>query len=283
MSIIDGEASYEDETGEYSLHAGDTVIALDNMEHSFANAKEYPLNYLEVKFIARNQKLLKALHLAGRTVFHDAFAHELVKGVVDEYTHGRSMKDSAASAQMETLIYHLTKESRTNTGTGAENSVINMDGYSALSKKVIRYLEEHYSESISLDDIAKGCELSKNYLCNAFKKDTDTTIIEFLNVIRIRKAAEFVVYSDMSLAQIAEQCGFVSISHFNRVFMHHVGLPPGRCRRAYPFDRVLNRAELQRQEDGFMYSVLANKAITPNMINEYENAHTQRESADEES
>ena len=68
-------------------------------------------------------------------------------------------------------------------------------------------------------------------------------------------------------------CGYVYVSHFNRVFMRYMGLRPGQCRRAFSFDLV-NRTE--RVDGSFMYSVLAGKSITLSAINEYEQRKAMR-------
>ena len=140
-------------------------------------------------------------------------------------------------------------------------------GYNKLSKRVIAFLTDHYGENLSLDDISAGVGVTKNYLCNAFKLNTNITIVDCLNMIRIRKAAEQIVYSDLPLTQIAQMCGYVSASHFNRVFMRYVGMPPGQCRRAYAYDMA---GENTRLPGSFISSVLSGKPITQDMIREFE-------------
>ena len=87
---------------------------------------------------------------------------------------------------------------------------------------------------------------------------------------RIRKAAELIVYSDLTLTQVAQMCGYVSTSHFNRVFARCVGLPPGQCRRAFSFDLHTGGKQTRRTPDSFMYSVLAGKSISPRTIDSFE-------------
>ena len=88
-------------------------------------------------------------------------------------------------------------------------------------------------------------------------------------MIRIRRAAELIVYSDHSLVQVSQLCGFSSVSHFNRVFLKYAGITPGQARRAYPADILFGSPKsgdkTNAQADQFMYSVLAQKRITPEM------------------
>jgi AraC-like DNA-binding protein len=101
----------------------------------------------------------------------------------------------------------------------------------------------------------------------AFKKDTGFTILDCLNTIRIRRAAELIVYSDHGFAQVADMCGFTSVTHFNRVFLKYVGITPGQCRRAYPANILFGTGDgSANPSNRFMYSVLAHKTITPKMI-----------------
>ena len=198
--------------------------------------------------------------------FRDSFVTQLISHIAREYRLNKAMKDDAAAVALETLIYHLTAEMR----EGDSSRIIDTSGYSELSRRVIDYLTEHYDETISLDDISQCVGITKTYLCNAFRKNTGMTIFDCLKLIRIRKAAEFLVYSDLSLNQIAQMCGLVSASHFNRVFMHYVGIPPGQCRRAYAYNLLAGAGDTQRSADSFMYSVLAGKAISPEIINSFE-------------
>ena len=65
----------------------------------------------------------------------------------------------------------------------------------------------------------------------------------------------------------AQMCGYVSASHFNRVFMRYVGMPPGQCRRAYAYDVA---GENARIPGSFIGCVLAGKPITQEMLREFE-------------
>ena len=265
ISVMDGEMMFALNGKDYCLRNGDTVLVPVGCLHRFENKTDRALRYLEVKFTVLNKNLNETLASCSSEPVDDVFVCKLVEHIVNEYEKNRSLKDDSASAALMTLIYHITKDVREK--EEADPGVIDTRGYSPLAKKTIDFLSEHYAENLSLDGISKGVGITKTYLCNAFKKNTGITIVDCLNMIRVRKAAELIVYSDLSLTQVAEQCGYVSSSHFNRIFMRYVGLPPGQCRRAYTYDWLLKEDEVTRQSDSFMYSVLARKSISSALIN----------------
>lgn len=250
---------------EYILEQGDMVLVHKGVNHRFWNDFEEPVSFREIKFTVLSNSLTQMLTTSDAQIIRDDFSRQLVAHIAGEYMQNRNLKDEAAVAALKTLVLHLTAEARHM--VQEEPGVIDTTGYSKLSKRVIAYLSEHYPENLSLDDISGGVGITKNYLCNAFKLNTGITIIECLNMIRVRKAAEQIVYSDLPLTQVAQMCGYVSASHFNRVFMRYVGIPPGQCRRAYSYDLV-NRAK--REPGSFMYSVLAGKSINTAIIDDYE-------------
>ncbi len=245
----------------YSVSSGQTILVPPNMEHSLLNDKKGTCEYLEIKFslpsasghLRKNEPTLSDSSLVG----------DLCQQIIEEYTKLGNLADDAAGSYMSSLLNVLTAPDR----YSEKRRFRFFDGsaYSELSQKIIRYLEKHYFEDISLDDLAASMDYNKSYLCVAFKKDTRITILDCLNTIRIRRAAELIVYSDHTLTQVAELCGFASVSHFNRVFLKYVGATPGQCRRAFPVD-VLLGDHPPAAKDGpsrFIYSVLAHKHITP--------------------
>jgi len=268
LFTLDGE--------QFRLNCGDLVLVPKGSMHSFRNdSTTVCAEYYEIKFTVLSQALAGALQAFTPCVREDRFACLLVEHIAREYLNCMALKDESAAAALSTLVFHLTSERRLI--RSGEPEVIDTTGFSPLSKKVVDFLCAHYSENVDLDMVCTGVNISKNYLCNAFKRNTGITILDCLNAIRIRKAAELIVYSDLPLPQVAQMCGYISTPHFNRVFSRYVGLPPGQCRRAYASDLHTNQEHPIRTSGAFMYSVLAGKSILPSTINSFESEPSQPE------
>ena len=268
LCVDSGRLNFTLEDEQFPLEPGDLVLVPKGCMHSFQNKDALPANYYEIKFTILSHSLSQAMLSFNPCVRGDRFACLLVEHIAKEYLNCMALKDDSAAAALSTLVFHLTSDTRLI--RSGEPEVFDTTGFNPLSKKVVDFLCAHYGENVDLDLVSSQVGISKNYLCNAFKHNTGLTILDCLNAIRIRKAAELIVYSDLPLPQVAQMCGYVSASHFNRVFSRYVGLPPGQCRRAYSADLRTDKTQPRRSSDAFMYSVLAGKSISPSTINSFE-------------
>ncbi|WIY81784.1 AraC family transcriptional regulator [Propionimicrobium sp. PCR01-08-3] len=97
--------------------------------------------------------------------------------------------------------------------------------------QVIRYLHDHHDEQLTLDRIASEFHISQYYLCREFKKLTHSTIMQYVNNVRIGRAQRLLNETGMSVTQISKQVGFANVTHFNRVFRQVTAMSPTMSRR----------------------------------------------------
>lgn len=273
--ILRGQDQFVVDSQPLVLNEGQCLIIPPDTEHTFSNSTNTNTEHMELKFTITNPSMhARVLRVSGQ-VLENELANTLFKHILREYATQCNPADDAPAAYLTALLHSLTEEDRHQ--SPRQFTYVDASGFSILAQRVIRYLEAHYAEDISLDTLAAALGYNKTYLCGVFKKDTDLTILDCLNTIRIRRAAELIVYSDHSLSQVSELCGFSSVSHFNRVFLKYVGATPGQCRRAYPVDILINSGNSQPKNTGsFMYSVLARKRISPQAVREL-NAREEKE------
>lgn len=97
--------------------------------------------------------------------------------------------------------------------------------------KVCTYIQNHYSEPLSLKEVADLVSMSQSNFCKFFKKATSTTFSDYLNDLRINEACHLLIYSEDNISKIAEDCGFESLSYFNRVFLKKKLVKPSLFRK----------------------------------------------------
>lgn len=96
---------------------------------------------------------------------------------------------------------------------------------------VIKHIEAHYREHISIDDILKQISYSRSHLLRVFKEHTGMSIMDYLNKFRIEKACLELIYTDKSVTEIALDNGYNTVQYFTRMFRRVIGTPPGAYRR----------------------------------------------------
>ena len=98
--------------------------------------------------------------------------------------------------------------------------------YSKLHREILYYINENYRESIYLDELAEHFHMAPKYFSRYFKNVFHTTLTEYITQLRLEKAMELLNNSDLSITEIALQCGFSSCSYFNKRFKHSFGKSP---------------------------------------------------------
>ena len=98
---------------------------------------------------------------------------------------------------------------------------------------VLDYIDSHYTEELTLDDIADFSGFSKYHFTRLFKQYTDSTFYDYLSFRRIKSAEELLAKPELSITEIALQSGFSSISTFNRIFKQKKGCTPSEYRSLY--------------------------------------------------
>jgi AraC-like DNA-binding protein len=98
--------------------------------------------------------------------------------------------------------------------------------------KVIKYIQQHYTNQIYADDLAELAHMSTNHFHRFFKKRTERTLTEFINQLKIGQACKLLISSNSPISVISDQCGFNNISNFNRRFLKMKGHTPSQFRNS---------------------------------------------------
>ncbi|MCU6790803.1 MULTISPECIES: response regulator [Paenibacillus] len=98
-------------------------------------------------------------------------------------------------------------------------------------KRVCEYMDVHYFENFALARLAEMSHMSISHFSMLFKKTTGQTCLNYLNLIRIRKAKELLQEPDLKIYEIADMVGYSSLPYFNRIFKQIVTITPVEYRK----------------------------------------------------
>lgn len=99
--------------------------------------------------------------------------------------------------------------------------------------KIVSYVNEHYREKFTLQQLCEQYYFSYNYISQAFKAYTGTTFSAYVQNVRLRLAKELLKNSCKSVTQIAEEVGYNDAHYFDKVFKRTCGITPKQFRQRF--------------------------------------------------
>ena len=100
-------------------------------------------------------------------------------------------------------------------------------------KDIVSFLYQHYSEKLSLDEIAAAGHVSRSKCCRIFKHYLQQTPMDFLNAYRLKVSCNLLDATDKSITEIAFACGFNHLSYFSKTFYNSYGCTPREYRERF--------------------------------------------------
>ncbi|WP_270712518.1 helix-turn-helix domain-containing protein [Phocaeicola coprophilus] len=92
--------------------------------------------------------------------------------------------------------------------------------------KVHLFINKNYQNNIALEDIACNVGMNPSALCRYYKKHTGKRMFEYLTELRISYATKLLINKNINISQVAYDCGYNSLSHFNHQFKQVTGYTP---------------------------------------------------------
>ncbi|CEG26300.1 response regulator transcription factor [Bacillus sp. B-jedd] len=105
--------------------------------------------------------------------------------------------------------------------------------YSQLVEDSLEILENHYNQSLSLEDICNQIAVSKNYFCYLFKREVGISLWQYLTDLRLKKAKELLLKTDLKSYEISFQVGYDNPSYFSMLFKKYESMTPNEYRKRH--------------------------------------------------
>lgn len=151
----------------------------------------------------------------------DPFLIDLFGRITASY-HNKEQNGAAILAYLLLFLDYCRKQELLQVASAAPTTAI---------RKAIDYIQSHFNEKISLEDMAASVGMNSKYFCTYFKKHTRTTPITYLTMLRIRHAKLLLREKRLSVLEVALSCGFDNVSFFIRQFKNATGQTPGQYRK----------------------------------------------------
>jgi AraC-like DNA-binding protein len=113
-----------------------------------------------------------------------------------------------------------------------ENHELSNHKHIALLKQILQYIENSYADKITLEQLSKLAGMSPKYFCRFFYEMTHRTPIDYLNYYRIERACFKLVSTNLSITEVAFECGFNDLSYFIKTFKKYKAITPKQYLKA---------------------------------------------------
>lgn len=222
-----GEITYDAST--IPAHPGDCFF-LDCMgEYTHISSEEDPWELLWIHFYGPQADAYYT-YFREQHNWHFRSAHltELTSAIQNVITFHEAKNDDTDLMTAQQIVNILTAICTESAAKEKPDSALNDKLHS-----IRHYLDEHYTEELSLDWLAEQFFISKYYLSREFKKEFGTTIIQYILAKKITNAKELLRYSNASIEKIAQLCGIDDASYFNKIFKKMEGCTASEYRKRW--------------------------------------------------
>lgn len=220
--VLSGSAVAVADNNRYELNVGDLFIAFPNQIHYYNNDK--PGNF--ALMITRSDIFfgLKSIlnnNIPQNNVLH--FSAESIEGtyIMNMLESDIKYRDTVISGYMNLLMPHILDKLTLLPWNSKENSTL---------RHILNYCHEHFTDHITLDELADNLHLSKYYISRTLNNKIGISFNDYINTLRINFACDLLSQTDKKISDISEESGFGTIRSFNRVFYEIKGITPQEYR-----------------------------------------------------
>ena len=226
--IVGGKGQFLIRDQLYPVNASDLVIINPDIPHTEVSLNAQPLEYIVLGI--EGIELETGEGENGQFSILDHVGSVEVSGCLRNILREMEQKnpgyEDVCQAYMEILIIRLMR--RTSLSVPVEPQVSSGNRQCAA---VRRYIDLHFKEALSLDQLAEEAHMNKYYLSHTFKKEYGVSPINYMIFCRIEESKYLLAETDLSLSQIAQLLGFSSLSYFSQVFRRTQGASPMEYRQ----------------------------------------------------
>lgn len=147
----------------------------------------------------------------------------LIDKMLSEYENDSECRETVLTSMFIQLAVTLSRIYSFDC-TEQEQDIINI-------AKAVSYIENHFSENIFISELAEISHYSERHFTRTFKKAYGVSPTAYIINLRINHACSLLKYSDMSISETAEKCGFDDVNYFSRLFKKQMGITPSKYKK----------------------------------------------------
>ncbi len=242
--VLEGDIAYRVNDNLYHLTAGEGLFCNTNVLHTGKRLNEEDCSYLSITFHPRflygysssimqskyMSHILKSPSLSSIRFTPEAGWQKKVLKKLEKIRKLEVKKGPSMELQIQVALLKIWQQiyehMKTDDMTGIENG-----RDTERIRKIMEYMQEHYAEKITLEDLADQIHLCKSESCRLFKRYMNESMFEYLLDYRIERSLELLRQSGLDVTGVAGQVGFGDPGYYARIFKRKMGCTPLEYRK----------------------------------------------------
>lgn len=222
--IISGKGTFNCGSKTHNLHAGQGFVIIPDIPNTCTADKNNPWQYIYAIFCGIDDKSL--IHNAGLSEDNMTFDFEMTDDMMHNIKMMHSCSKNNEAKGYDVTGYFLLVMSQ----LVKSNKKNSCDEYMTehYIRRAMSYIEDNYSENITVSSISSYVGIERTYLYKLFKKYIGISPTNFLISYRLERAKSMMEYDNLTVSKIASEVGFFDSSHFSGAFVKKYGITPGR-------------------------------------------------------
>lgn len=221
--IIGGTGLFLIEDQQHQVNVNDIVIVNPDVSHTEVSINAQSLEYIVLGI--GGIKLAPGKHSNGNFCILDHYESTEISGclwnILREMEQKSTGYQDVCQACMEMLVIRLMRITDLTVPADPQLTAGNQT-----CAAVKRYIDLHFKEALTLDQLADKAHINKYYLVHAFKEEYGVSPINYMITRRIVESKYLLAETDLTLTQIAQLLGFSSPSYFSQAFRKTQGVSP---------------------------------------------------------
>ena len=227
--IVSGKGQFLIQDQVFPVDVNNLVIINPNVPHTEASLNAQPLEYIVLGI--DGIELATKENSNGEFCILDHFESVDISSCLRNILREMELKNTGymdvCQAYMEILIIRLMR----NTDLAVQTQPQVISGNSQCAA-VRRYIDLHFKEPLTLEQLSEEAHINKYYLSHAFTREYGVSPINYMISRRIDESKYLLAETDLSMSQIAQLLGFSSLSYFSQVFRKIHGSSPMEFRQS---------------------------------------------------
>lgn len=214
---------------EIQANPGDIVVINPNTLHNIyaRSTAHYYCLIIDRAFCISNYIDTSDIHFDA--LVRDSEISALIEQFVSEYKNSDLICRSQFLRSTALRILALLKGQYSKASSPKEEHSTVFSGV----KKALSYIHSKSHTKITLEDLSKFSGLSKFYLAREFRNLVGCTVVEYINQVRCENAKRMLQEDQMSIAAIAESCGYPNPAYFTQIFLRNTGFHPSQYKKQF--------------------------------------------------